>query len=76
MIKEIQRATDLLKEEKIKVLKISDSNTTGLIGPDEKGSIFHAYMKTEGTSVSGNSRGGSHGHGKAAPLGLSAFVQF
>ena len=70
---EIRRAVDVLNNEEIRILKISDSNTTGLIGPDEKGTRFHGYIKTEGKQVGGNQRGGSHGHGKAAPLSLSNF---
>ena len=70
---EIKRAVDVLNNNEIRILKISDSNTTGLLGPDEKGKPFHGYIKTEGKQVGGNQRGGSHGHGKAAPLSLSNF---
>ena len=70
---EIKRAVDLINEEKIKILKISDANTTGLLGPDKTGEPFHSYIKTEGIQVGNNERGGTHGHGKAAPLSLSNF---
>lgn len=68
---EIQKALSVISDESIKVLEIADYNTTGMPGPDEKTKPFHSYIKTEGNASGGNHRGGSHGHGKAAPLSLS-----
>lgn len=69
--KEIKTATEVVKAEKIVVLEVSDYNTSGMEGPDEKGKPFHSYIKTEGNQSGGENRGGSHGHGKAAPLAMS-----
>ena len=67
-VEEINSALQCIKQDQITCLQISDYNTSGMAGPDIEGSDFHRYIKTEGTSGGSESRGGSHGHGKAAPL--------
>lgn len=62
----------LLKSPKIKVLKITDLNTTGLIGPSIRPKPFFAFMKSNGVSEKSNSTAsGSFGIGKYAPFAAS-----
>ena len=68
---EIREAKSVVEKKTISILEVADFNTTGMEGPDIKTKAFHSYMKTEGNASGGNQRGGSHGHGKAAPLALS-----
>ena len=68
---EIEKAYSVISDDSFRVLEIADFNTTGMPGPDEKTKPFHSYIKTEGNASGGTQRGGSHGHGKAAPLSLS-----
>ena len=70
-IKEIRAAARALEDDKIHVLSISDSGTSGMHGPCELGYPFYRYMKSEGQSGGPSDRGGSHGIGKAAPLCVS-----
>ncbi len=67
---EIQKALECARAPKIPILEISDSNTSGMVGPCEDGKPFHTYLKTEGVSIEPG-RAGSHGLGKAAPLANS-----
>ena len=68
------RAIKLLDSRKktIPVLRIADSNTTGMIGPCKVGKPYHAYVKARGQSVKTTDQaGGSFGIGKHAPFALS-----
>lgn len=65
-------AQKILDGGKVSVLRMSDFNTTGIVGPCERGTPFFAYMRSMGTSVKANeTAGGSHGIGKRAPLACS-----
>lgn len=65
-------AKKILDSTKVSVLRMSDFNTTGIVGPCERGTPFFAYMRAMGTSVKPNeTAGGSHGIGKRAPLACS-----
>lgn len=66
--KGIQAALDMSKRQTLKVLEISDYNTTGMPGPAARKKPFHNYLFTSGDSVANADRGGSHGLGKFAPL--------
>jgi len=68
--KEIDEALKCIKRSKFKVLLISDKNTTGMPhqGVSDTSSAFFRYMKATGSSGGDQSRAGSHGLGKAAPL--------
>ena len=66
------RAVDLLQEPTVAVLKISDENTTGVVGPCEHGKPYHAFMKATGLSKKNSDVGlGSFGIGKFAPFTVS-----
>lgn len=54
------------------VLQCTDFGTTGMKGPYVKGNSFYTYMNSKGSSPGSSERGGSHGHGKDAPLVNSA----
>jgi hypothetical protein len=68
-----KHAKELLEADTLKVLKISDYNTTGLLGPCEPGQAFHSLVKSTGVSVKNNSdtSGGSFGIGKNAVYAIS-----
>lgn len=66
-----ERAHSLITSRSVDVLSMSDYNTTGMVGPCEKGTAYFAYMKAMGTSVKSEMSGGSHGIGKRAPLASS-----
>lgn len=66
------RATEIVKAKKIKVFKIADFNTTGLVGPCESGSPFHALLKGSGVNnKQSEDSGGSFGIGKNAVYSIS-----
>ena len=67
------KADGILKADKIKVLEISDYNTTGLEGPVEWGSSFHSLVKAAGKSGNNSSEdsSGSFGIGKNATFAVS-----
>ena len=66
------KARELLQDTKIKVLRISDYNTTGLAGPCIKGTPYFAFMKAQGVSAKqGDESLGSYGIGKFAPFAVS-----
>ena len=68
-----KKASKILEESKIDVLKISDFHTTGLTGTNgEKGSDWQNLVKTVGASDKASGSGGSFGIGKHAPFGCSA----
>ena len=67
-------ALEKIDEEKITFLVARDKNTTGILGPCKKGTPYHAFMKSTGTSKkSGTTSGGSFGIGKNAPYANSDF---
>lgn len=67
-------ALNLLKQKKIVCLRISDYNTTGLLGADkEYNSPWCNLTKSQGASAKSGSNGGSFGIGKFAPYACSAF---
>lgn len=57
----------------IRVLRISDFNTTGLKGAEtgRKGDPWYSLIKSKGSSNKNMSSGGSFGIGKSAPFGCS-----
>ncbi|QBZ82369.1 XRE family transcriptional regulator [Hydrogenovibrio crunogenus] len=67
-----QNAIHLLTQKNVKVLEISDCNTTGMNGPAMNGTPFYAFMKARGQSKkSDETAGGSYGIGKFAPYAVS-----
>lgn len=63
---------EILEEEKIKVLRISDFNTTGLTGSkEEKDTPWNDLIKAAGISNKGGDAGGSFGIGKYAVFACS-----
>lgn len=65
-------ALEELSKGKIKVLEISDYNTTGMKGPCDNGSPFYAFMKAKGQSRKATDTAtGSYGIGKFAPYAVS-----
>lgn len=67
-----KRGIDLLKNEKIRILKFSDFNTTGLYGSwSDPNSPIYRFFATIGFSIEDGDGGGSRGHGKTAPFNLS-----
>ena len=66
--KQLQFIKNALEQESIRCLRISDFNTTGLVGimDDENDSPFYLLTKGSGTSVKTSGNGGSKGIGKYA----------
>ena len=64
-------ALNIVREVKIPFLRISDFNTTGLLGAEREGSDWHNLIKAVGVSEKGTGKGGSFGIGKAAPFACS-----
>lgn len=66
-------ARELLSRPAVRVLRISDYNTTGLIGPpDEDGTPFHALLKASGVPAKAtDTAGGSFGIGKNASFAVT-----
>ena len=68
----INKAIKVLQDEKIRVLRISDFNTTGLTGSDKiKNSCWQNLVKSSGVSDKSGTSGGSFGIGKSAPFACS-----
>lgn len=69
----LERAHEQITSPVIKVLEISDTNTTGLTGPtDDPGSVFAALVKGDGvTNKSDPTSAGSYGIGKNAAYAVS-----
>lgn len=62
------------RKEKIRCLRISDFNTTGLTGSDKDyGTPWSNLIKSSGASDKGGVSGGSFGIGKFAPFSCSLF---
>jgi hypothetical protein len=66
----IKTALDILANEEIEFLRISDFNTLGLTGAKESklGSPWSSLIKEAGSSNKNDDSGGSFGIGKAAPF--------
>ena len=62
----------LLSRENLTVLMVEDCNTTGIRGPCENGTAYHAFMKAKGVSRKESGvAAGSYGIGKLAPYAVS-----
>lgn len=73
-IKFFENALAKIKDEEITFLVARDRNTTGIPGPCKKGTSYHAFMKSTGTSKKADiTSGGSFGIGKNAPYAVSDF---
>ena len=69
----LQFALDVSRKEKIRCLRISDRNTTGLEGSDKRfGTKWCRLLKSEGDSDKPGVSGGSKGIGKFAPFACSS----
>lgn len=65
-------ANQVLKKPTIKVIRVADKNTTGLIGPCKPGTPFHSLLKSTGVSKKEHdTSGGSFGIGKNATFAVS-----
>ena len=71
-IRILEKAEKNFERDKIRILRISDYNTTGLIGSDKKkNSTWNNLVKSSGVSDKTGSLGGSYGIGKSAPFACS-----
>jgi len=69
-----KKAISIAKKDKVTCLRISDYNTTGLIGSrEEYNSPWCNLTKSTGASDKSGSNGGSFGIGKYAPFACSSF---
>lgn len=69
-----QNANEKLEKDTIDVLKISDYNTTGLVGIEERiNSAWYGLIKSSGNSTKSGVSGGSYGSGKHAAFVFSYF---
>lgn len=66
-------ASEVARGGTLPILRISDENTTGLVGPpDVAGTPFHSLVKASGVTVKDNEdSGGSFGIGKNAAFAVS-----
>ena len=66
-------ALKVISQPQIPVLRMSDTNTTGLIGPsDEEGTAFHSLVKASGVTAKEKAdSGGSFGIGKNSAYAIS-----
>jgi hypothetical protein len=66
------RALEVLGTDSLKILRIADANTRGLIGPAMPGTPFHSLVKSTGISnKESETSGGSFGIGKNAAFATS-----
>lgn len=71
-IRILEKAEKNFERDRIRILRISDYNTTGLIGSDKKkNSTWNNLVKSSGVSDKTGSLGGSYGIGKSAPFACS-----
>ncbi len=71
-VKFFNEAIKVCNSNKIRVLRISDFNTTGLPGSNEfKSSPWQNLVKSSGVSDKNGTSGGSYGIGKSAPFACS-----
>ncbi|MFA5637925.1 MAG: hypothetical protein WCY49_03955 [Anaerovoracaceae bacterium] len=69
-----ERAINMIREERIPFLRISDYNTTGLLGSKEEyNTPWTNLTKSPGASDKAGTSGGSFGIGKFAPYACSQF---
>lgn len=67
-----ERALELLEEDTVNVLEVSDYNTHGMKGPPTNGTPYFAFMKAKGQSrKDSDTAAGSYGIGKFAPYAVS-----
>jgi len=68
-----KNACGVMSKAVLPILRISDFNTKGLVGPPEKsGSVFHSLLKSSGVSKKNSeTSGGSYGIGKNANFAVS-----
>lgn len=67
-----ENALKIIKSKKIRLLRISDFNTTGITGArEEKSSNWIDLVKSSGVSNKTGTAGGSYGIGKNAPFASS-----
>lgn len=68
----LEKAEKNFERDRIRILRISDYNTTGLIGSNKKkNSTWNNLVKSSGVSDKTGSSGGSYGIGKSAPFACS-----
>lgn len=68
----LKKAKNVIESKSVNVLRISDYNTTGLLGSDkEYNTPWHNLVKAAGVSDKEGTSGGSFGIGKAAPFACS-----
>lgn len=70
---ELNKMIQEISKEKITCLRISDFNTTGLIGVSENNGAFYSLTKGSGISDKVGTTGGSKGIGKYASFVASSF---
>lgn len=72
-LRRMREMYDLVKQEKIESIRVSDFNTTGLVGvnQNDEESPFYALTKGDGVSFKGGTSGGSKGIGKYASFVVS-----
>lgn len=67
-----RNALKKISSDKVKILEISDFNTSGMRGPCKNGTPFYAFMKAKGQSKKDDeTSSGSFGIGKFAPYASS-----
>lgn len=72
----LDNLSNIISLEKSYVLRISDFNTTGLLGPYDKincFTIWNSLTKVDGGATKNGDKGGSHGIGKNAPFSNSDY---
>lgn len=68
-----ENAKKILEKNEVNILKITDTGTTGIIGPCEEGTPYYALVRSTGVSEKQNdTAGGSFGIGKNATFAMSA----
>lgn len=63
-----KRALSVANKNSIDILQISDYNTVGITGINQKGGRWHNLIKKKGTSKAHGDIGGTYGIGKSAPF--------
>lgn len=68
-----ENALEVINQDEIPILRMSDTNTSGLVGPtDKQGSAFHSLVKASGVTAKEKAdSGGSFGIGKNAAFAIS-----
>lgn len=67
-----EKAGELVSKDSIRILKISDYGTRGVVGDEEsKDSDWYNLVKSRGSSFKRGTSGGSYGIGKNAPFAAS-----